>query len=42
MAYSIRSASEVHTHLYVTLDQGYVSQQFRALYDLVGTVTPDP
>lgn len=33
--YSIRSASEVQSHLYVALDQGYINQHdFKSLYDL--------
>lgn len=35
LAYSIRSATEVQSHLYVAFDQGYIGQQdFDALYEL--------
>ena len=35
LAYSLRSTTEVQSHLYVTLDQGYIdSQGFTSIYDL--------
>jgi len=35
LGYAIRSATEVQSHLYVALDQGYLDQQrFTVLYDL--------
>lgn len=34
LAYAFRSATEVQSHLYVALDQGYLDQQaFKLLYD---------
>ncbi|MFB6274061.1 MAG: four helix bundle protein [Salinibacter sp.] len=34
LGYALRSATEVESHLYVALDQAYISQeQFDALYD---------
>lgn len=35
LSYGLRSATEVQSHLYVALDQGYIDQQgFKSLYDL--------
>lgn len=35
LAYALRSATEVQSHLYVALDQGYINQQnFNSLYEL--------
>ena len=35
LGYAVRSATEVQSHLYIALDQGYINQQnFKSLYDL--------
>lgn len=40
LSYSISSASEVKSHLYVALDQGYVSQEtFEKFYEKASTVS---
>ena len=39
LGYALRSATEIQSHLYVALDQGYIDKErFRALYQLATNV----
>jgi len=39
LGYALRSATEIQSHLYVALDQGYIDEErFRALYQLATNV----